>query len=90
MMLGLRNKEDLQTMYDEIQEVNDILCLPSKYWTEEQRALVGKHLNQHSDPYYYPSEADLECQHNYETRYLFTSTYRICKLCGEEEPNEKR
>ena len=84
----MREKEDLLKMYDEIAEVNKILCIPSKEWTEDQRILVQKHTNHHSNPYYYPGYEELGCSHNWQIKFLLTSAYKQCTLCGEEADHD--
>ncbi len=52
-------------------------------------SLMGnKEQSEHSNPYYWPKEEDLQeeiCTHDWETMYLFTSSYSKCKKCGEEK-----
>lgn len=81
----MQKKEKLKEMYDEIEEVNRILMLPSKDWTQKQKDLVEFHLN--GSRGLFPTSEELkeeECTHDWETRILLTSTYESCKYCGEE------
>lgn len=74
-------------MYDIISEINNIMCIPRKEWTESQEKIMKLYAD---GRYYYPTEEELEeganmpCQHEWVTRYLLTSSYEVCKLCGEE------
>lgn len=73
-------------MYDKIQHINDIMCLPTSCWSDDQRELVEEYFSKHGSPFTYPGDDDVTCDHpEFETRYLFTSTYRACKVCGLEE-----
>ena len=73
-------------MYDIIEEINNIMCLPESCWSEVQREIVEGYFGPHNSPYSFPGDEDSECTHpEFETRYLFTSCYRACKVCGVEE-----
>ena len=69
-------------MYDIVNEINNIMCLPRKEWTAEQEKIMKIY----ADGRYYIGQDgdDTVCQHKPVRRYLLTSSYLECKLCGEE------
>lgn len=81
--------KELLTMYDEVDEVNKILCLPSKYWTDEQRKLVQAHVGGAYGLYYTPEEEEEfyedKCDHEWEEQALLISTVTVCSKCGEKK-----
>jgi len=94
----MKTPKDLDVMYSEVERVNDLLCLPSDCWSEEERRLVERHWNMSQNPiatgagvggnYYYPNREDLEeeeCEHDYVTKYLLTTAFKVCNKCDKEE-----
>ena len=82
-MIRTRPKEELLAMYDEIDEVNKILCLPKKYWTVEQRELVKNHCGGANG--LTTKETPDTCEHNWVEHALLTSVVTACSKCGEKK-----
>ena len=80
-MIRTRPKEELLAMYDEIDEVNKILCLPKKYWTVEQRELVKNHCGGANGLTTIPDK----CEHTWIDTVLLTSVVTECSKCGEKK-----
>jgi hypothetical protein len=85
-MIRARPKEDLLAMYDEIDEVNKILCLPTKDRTEAQKELIRAHVGG-ANGLTYPTEEQLTqgCEHVWKEYALLTSTVTECIKCGEKK-----
>ena len=75
-----------KNLMSDIDKINEIFKKKANEWTQEEKDRVTwwTACNHPFEPQYYVGGND-DCNHDYEYKYLLTSTYQQCKLCGDEK-----